>query len=41
MTLSEVARAFLEAAFKFRLDYWTRKAKIKKFEVHDSCYIRC
>jgi len=40
-TLSKAASAFLEVAFKSRLDNSTRRVKIKKFGVSESHWTRC
>ena len=39
--LSEVANAYLESAFKSKLDNLLRKSKATKFRTPDSCWIRC
>ena len=39
--LSEVANAYLESAFKSKLDNLSRKSKATKFRTPDSCWIRC
>ena len=39
--ISEVAAAFLEAAFSMKLDNNARKAKAKADGIPDSCWIQC
>ena len=41
VTLSEVASAFLETAFKFEIDNSARRTKIKKFGIPDLRWTRC
>ena len=41
VTLSEAASAFLETAFKSKIDNSARRTKIKKFGIPDSRWTRC
>ena len=41
VTLSEAASAFLEMAFKSKIDNSVRRTKIKKFGIPDSRWTRC